>query len=40
MAVVTSMSMFWIRNAPRKTPLQVGVAIAEHEAKKAVENKE
>lgn len=33
------MSMFWIRNAPRKTPLAVGVAIAAKEAGKVAEEK-
>ena len=37
MAVITSMSMFWIRNAPRKTPLEVGVALAAKEVAKAAE---
>jgi hypothetical protein len=33
------MSMFWIRNAPRKTPLGVGVALAEKEANKIKDEK-
>jgi MFS family permease len=35
MACITVLSMFWIRNAPRKTPLDVGLAMAEKTAAKA-----
>lgn len=34
-AIISSVSMFWIRDAPRKTPLEVGADLAAKAAKKA-----